>query len=277
MITMLTGVLVAPLLAATPPAEVRTEFLDLALLAAEDALVPGRRAQLGIRLRHAPHWHTYWVNPGDSGLPTEFVWQLPPGYRAAAVEWPTPTRFVQAGIVNFGYTGEILLPVAIEVPANAPTDTRVPIAVTVKWLVCREECIPGRAELGLELPVRARAAANAAHGAAFAAALRTLPRPVTWPGSAQMVAAGIEVDLHGVDPSIDPRMAFVAERRLVNSNPPQIRRHDDTLVLTFGRSEFFTAPPEALDLVLTTATGAFRVRVPFVANPNETTIRRNLP
>ena len=126
------------------------------LVSEQTALVPGKTAWLGIVLKHQPHWHTYWVNPGDSGLPTKLRWQLPPGFKAGDIAWPAPQRFSAGEVYNFGYAGQVLLPVPIEIPADAKPGTKARLAVEAKWLVCREECIPGKATLKMSLPIAAR-------------------------------------------------------------------------------------------------------------------------
>ena len=47
-------------------------------------------------------WHTYWRNPGDSGQATSIKWQLPPGFTAGDIVWPTPHRFELPPLVNYG-------------------------------------------------------------------------------------------------------------------------------------------------------------------------------
>jgi len=91
-------------------------------------LVSGDDAAL--RLVHEPHWHTYWLNPGDSGLAT----QITPG----VLEFPVPERIVLGPLTSFGYSAEVLLPVTMPKGVTRATAT---------WLECAEVCIPGRAEL----------------------------------------------------------------------------------------------------------------------------------
>ena len=90
---------VAPLRAEPVPAE----HVAVELIAERTALVPGGTAWLGLRLRHDPHWHTYWINPGDSGLETRLKWTLPPGFQAGAIAWPAPRRLAAGELTNFGY------------------------------------------------------------------------------------------------------------------------------------------------------------------------------
>jgi len=151
------------------------DHVRVELIAEDNAFVPGRRAWLGLRFVHEPHWHTYWINPGDSGLPTKLQWHLPEGFEAGAIDWPAPQRFEAGGIVNFGYDGRALLLVPVDVPASARLGATAHVAVDAKWLVCREECIPGKVTLKLALPVAKSAHAFARWQRAFAAARARKP------------------------------------------------------------------------------------------------------
>ena len=143
------------------------------LVAETDAVAPGRALVAGIRLQMDAGWHTYWRNPGDSGLPTRVRWTLPGGFAAGELQWPVPERFATGPLVSFGYSGDVLLPVEIRVPA-AFTAKEARLAVRVDWLECREACLPGRSELTLALPVRA-APRPGKDAALFAQARQRLP------------------------------------------------------------------------------------------------------
>jgi thiol:disulfide interchange protein DsbD len=141
-----------------------------------------------------PGWHTYWRNPGDSGLPTRVRWTLPEGFVAGEIRWPYPVRFVSGPVVSYGYTGEVLLPVEIRVPATA-TGSEAHLLARVEWLECQEACLPGKAELSLTLPVRAGARPSRA-AAAFGEARRRLPRPLFgWRVSAAPQADSVVLSL----------------------------------------------------------------------------------
>lgn len=94
-------------------------------------------------------WHIYWVNPGDSGMPTSLEWLLPEGMSAGEPQWPTPERIITAGIVNYGYSERVLLPVALT-PARNGINGQV--TVKANWLVCKDICIPESALLSAPLP-----------------------------------------------------------------------------------------------------------------------------
>jgi thiol:disulfide interchange protein/DsbC/DsbD-like thiol-disulfide interchange protein len=102
-----------------------------------------------------PGWHVYWVNPGESGESPRLKWTTPVGFSAEEPTWPTPTRLVIGGIVNFGYEHELLLPVRMHAMAS-DQGPRADLAFSLdlSWLACRaDECIPARARLSLAIPV----------------------------------------------------------------------------------------------------------------------------
>ena len=156
-------------------APVRDRHVEAGLVAESTGFVPGRTAYVAVRLVHDEHWHTYWQNPGEAGLATTVKWTLPAGFRAGPVLWPAPALTDTGGVLTYGYDGEVLLIVRIEVPANAQVGTTAILAAQVEWLMCKESCVPGRAELTLALPVVARAAPDPQWGAKIATARVRLP------------------------------------------------------------------------------------------------------
>jgi thiol:disulfide interchange protein DsbD len=108
-----------PGLAAAQAAVVETAEVRAELVAhAPQGVGPGQPVWLGLAIRHQPHWHTYWTNPGDSGLPTRLRWILPPQVSTGEIEWPTPQRLPVGPLVNYGYAGTVLLPVPLTIDAG---------------------------------------------------------------------------------------------------------------------------------------------------------------
>jgi thiol:disulfide interchange protein len=151
--------------------------VDAELIAATDAVVPGRPLSVGLKLTHQRDWHTYWQVPGDSGLPTRIEWQLPAGFTAGPIEWPVPKRLPTGPLMNFGYEGETLLLMAIQVPADLPTGQTVTLAGKAEWLECREVCIPGESDVALTLPVRPTAGPSSSAGL-FERTREKVPQPL---------------------------------------------------------------------------------------------------
>ena len=136
---------------------------------------------VGLQLTHQPHWHTYWKNSGDSGLPTSLEWTLPPGVLAGDIAWPVPKKIPIGTLANYGYEGTVLLPVPLTItPDFKPplTGNTLDVKLKAAWLVCRQECIPEDGEFTLQIPLKG---STAIHGAAFDAAFQAQPRPVMGP------------------------------------------------------------------------------------------------
>jgi DsbC/DsbD-like thiol-disulfide interchange protein len=249
---------------------VQSDHVNVALISETPALVPGQTAWLGLVLRHDPHWHTYWINPGDSGLPTRLKWSLPDGYTADEVSWPAPSRFELGGLFNFGYAGEQLLPIALHVPADAQPGQRAALSVDAKWLVCREACITGSATLTLDVPIAARAGtpSQTQHNL-FTSARMSSPKDTDWTGTARMKGDRILIGLKGMDlPAPDTLDVFAVQRRMLGNAPATLKRDGDSLLIDAAKNEYFDQAPPALDLVLTQRMTngrlhAWQVRVPF--------------
>ena len=132
---------------------VTTPYVRAELLAhAPQGVAPGQPLWLGLQITHQPEWHTYWKNPGDSGLPTELVWTLPAGLDAGEIAWPLPRKIPIGTLANYGYEGTVLLPVPVTVAstfAPGPLAKDATIKLRASWLVCRKQCIPEEGEFTL--------------------------------------------------------------------------------------------------------------------------------
>jgi thiol:disulfide interchange protein DsbD len=171
-----------PGISRTPPVDSviqRTERIEAELVAMSDWAAPGSTAVVAIRQAIQPGWHTYWRNPGDSGGATTLTWTLPDGVTAGEIVWPVPERQRLQSLVNYGYSGDVLLPVPVDIPADARPGTTLPLTVRALFLVCSDEmCVPDELTLRLDLPVREGAAPLAPrHGAAIQRIVETAPRP----------------------------------------------------------------------------------------------------
>ncbi|MCK6395479.1 protein-disulfide reductase DsbD [Zoogloea sp.] len=159
--------------AATP--QVKAE-----LLASVSAVYPGEQIEVGLQQKIIPHWHTYWVNPGDSGLATTIAWTLPDGSGAGDIQWPAPKRFKTGPVANYGYENEVTLLSPLRVPANLQPGQRFPVKAEVSWLVCKEVCIPEQVSLDLELPVVAPGSPRETANPVIQAAQSSLPVAAPW-------------------------------------------------------------------------------------------------
>ncbi len=149
------------------------------LVAEHEALMPGVN-WVALRLAPEAGWHTYWRNPGDTGLPTRLAWTLPDGFSAGAIQWPEPETFRLGEQTTYGYSRETLHLVQVSVPASA-NGRDATLAASASWLVCSDICIPGKAQLELRLPVRNAQAAPSAWAQAFIETRSRLPQPGSVP------------------------------------------------------------------------------------------------
>ena len=131
----------------------RGEGVDASLVFdASMPLVQGKPFTAIIVLDLKPGWHTYWLYPGDSGVPTKVVWDLPMGWKAGPVEFSIPNQFSEPGdMVIYGYEKRQLLKVVITPPKEIPRNKPIELKATVSWLACKELCVPGSAEVSCQI------------------------------------------------------------------------------------------------------------------------------
>ncbi len=94
-------------------------------------------------------WHTYWINPGDSGDPAFFDWDLPEGFKISQPIWPTPELIPYPPLTTFGYSDELKLLFKLSLPNKIKETNK--ISVTSKWLVCADVCIPQEGKIKFTL------------------------------------------------------------------------------------------------------------------------------
>ncbi len=226
-----------------------------------EGIAPGTPVQLGLLLRHQPQWHTYWKNAGDSGLPTTLDWQLPTGLTAADIAWPTPEQIRVGDLLNYGYAGQVLLPIPITVTDDFAPDSQgmVRIGLHASWLVCKVECIPEDVTLALHVPA---AQSHAAFASEFEAASASQPSDLA-DFSAQFTVAddgehlrlqvrGLPADVHGQALDFYPEDADTFRHAdVLRSSTEQGWDGDTWQALQLPLSDMRGATPQALSFVLT--------------------------
>lgn len=135
--------------ASAGPAAGKELLAEARLISGARTIRPGVPFTVGVQIRMPEGAHIYWVNPGDAGLPTRIEWTLPPGFTAGPIQWPVPTVFSDPPLASYGYSGEVVLPAVITPPAAMQGLAAVRIAARVDWLLCKESCVPGGADVAL--------------------------------------------------------------------------------------------------------------------------------
>lgn len=226
------------------------QHVEAQLIAENLALTPGQN-WVALRIKPDAGWHTYWRNPGDTGIPTQLNWNLPEGVSAGAIQWPYPQLHKLGDLAYFGYGDETLHLVQITVPAQLSGSKSLTLGAEAKWLVCADVCIPGKQQVSLTLPVSASTSADSRWTSLFADARSRLPAAALW--KAQFSAGGGDFSLHVDGAKLEGAQVefFPYASDLLNSAAPQRIAFDaDGLRLSQKLSPYFVSAPKMADGVL---------------------------
>lgn len=241
-------------------ASARSANVSVRLVPEVVSIQPGRPFTVAIHMTMAPSWHTYWKNPGDSGLPTRVVWTLPDGFRAGDLQWPVPARAVDAGLALYGYEREAVFLTEIAPGPDLPKG-RFTVAAKVSWLECKDTCIPAKVNLELTLPSAegtGKAAIDPASRALFAAARASMPRPPAGLKASHAVdEARLVLRIDGPPQKLGSPLEFFPETAgLIEAAAPQtVSRAARGWTISMKRASNAPAPPSILQgvLVMTSA------------------------
>ncbi|HTS20497.1 MAG TPA: thioredoxin family protein [Casimicrobiaceae bacterium] len=240
-------------------APIRTGHVEAELVPEKTAITPGGTLTVALRLAMERGWHTYWRNPGESGLPTTLKWTLDEGLTAGAIQWPAPRALPAGPLMNYGYEDEVFLLTDIGAPSSLAAGSTVALKARADWLVCREICIPEGADLSLAIPVADRADPDLRWAAAIARTRAELPRPLEgW--SVTATGRGDHVDLVLVPAAAagDPgeiRFFPYSEGKIEPSAPQPLTRQGSELKLTLPVSSQQVGDFTRLAGVLTASRG----------------------
>lgn len=130
------------------------EPVQLRLISEDKGIQPGRPFWLALQIDLDKGWHTYWKNPGDSGLGTSVEWTFPTGFEVTELEWATPERFDDKSIISFGYAHPFVILAKITPDKTLVPGEDVQLEATVRWVACNDgNCIPGDCTNKVTLPV----------------------------------------------------------------------------------------------------------------------------
>ena len=226
---------------------VKTEHVEAELVSDQLSAQPGKPVLVGLKLRMEPHWHTYWKNPGDSGLPTKIQWVLPEGWKAGEIQWPYPMHLPIGPLMNYGYEDEVVLLSHLTPPASAAPG-KYDIRANAEWLVCKDVCIPEKGTLDIAMPVAAaEPAPNPRYQAHIGRARNMLPvRAEGWKFESAITGNSLVVRLTPpAGPAVPARASFFPEReQLIEPAAPQkVSREGNAL-----RIEMKLAEPRAANV-----------------------------
>ncbi|MCO5090273.1 thioredoxin family protein [Bosea sp. (in: a-proteobacteria)] len=260
------GLLAPSLVAAAESAPVTSPRVTATLLSSRDTVAPGERFEVALVQKLSPRWHSYWLNPGDSGEPTQIRWDLPAGATAGEIQWPAPKAIRVEPLVNFGFEGTVVLPVEITVPADARPGDSFPLKAEATWLVCEKICIPEEGSFSLDLTVGAASVADADATARIEAAIAALPRPASFRGRLGDDAGKLALALPGLPAGVTEPRFFPVSDTLIEHAAEQPFTPGETPSLTLTRASAFKLAEPTLSGVLTFTEAGTRKAVTLVAD-----------
>jgi DsbC/DsbD-like thiol-disulfide interchange protein len=242
------------------------QHVKLELISEQDAIVPDKELWMGVRFDLEDGWHAYWLNPGDSGEPPRIEWDLPAGFQAGPIQWPYPTRLSTPPFADYGYEHQVLLLVSVRPPPGLKDGISERLATRVRYLVCRDVCIPGQKQLELTLPVKSDAAASStAQG--FESTRQLLPRPMpkSWKISAASVGDEFQLDLRIGTLTATPQFFPLEEEQIENAASQAATTISGGIRLHLKKSSHLLKPISRLRGVIVVAPGkAYLVEVPVI-------------
>ncbi|HEX2329317.1 MAG TPA: protein-disulfide reductase DsbD domain-containing protein [Candidatus Angelobacter sp.] len=245
-----------------------SKHAQVELLSRETAAVPGKELILGVHIKLEPGWHIYWLNPGDSGQPPSFSWQLPAGWNVGEIRWPRPERMQSSPtLADYGYHDDVLLMVPVKVPAGQTAPKTEDIRVDAKWLVCREVCIPEKTQLALKIPI-AKTAGSSAAAPSFVTTQRQVPKPApaSWKISAQSRKDEFLLTV-GMGVSVRNAQFFpLDEGQIDNAAQQRVERTIRGFRLTLKKSDLLTKPVRTLrGILVIQGRGAWELNAPVLS------------
>lgn len=254
LLTLLSALLLAaPMARALESQPVVSPRASVTLVSDHAQIAPGQSFRLALRLRLAPGWHTYWINPGDAGAPPEVSLSLPAGAAAAPMRFPAPQRIPYGPLMNFGHLGEPVFTIPVTAPASLEPGGTFTVTAEAGWLVCAEVCIPEQGSFRLDIPVEATPRPAGATAMLFARAEAEEPRP--GPFAARLGFEGARGAIEIAGPGLAPgavREAFffpLAPGLIENAAPQPMALRDGVLTLGLTRGTG-AAPPAGVEGVL---------------------------
>ena len=238
--------------ATTVEAAAEDSHVKAELVTETSALLRGGDNTLGLRLTPEAGWHTYWINPGDSGLPTTLQWALPAGITAGPLQFPAPHAAPLAELTNYGYEQATLHLTTISVTPDWPADAPATLQAKAKWLACKDVCIPGSADLTLTLAVADRATPNAAVADEFERTRAELPEalPATTQAQFQVAEGTVSLSVRPapLDGALKQLEFFPLAGDLVNHAAAQrIAADTQGWRLTQALSAYYVRAPEQVE------------------------------
>lgn len=233
-----------------------SDHVDVSLISEHMPLAAGQSTTLGFHFDIESGWHTYWRNPGDSGLAARISWELPEGFSTGDIQWPFPGTFEEGHLITYGYKDETLLMQPLSVAASVEPGSYT-LEARLEYLVCEAVCLPAFERHSITVEVQSAEAQASGHAGLFGRFRDKLPAEVHDLNPAFTTDEGhIILRLEGAlasafNPETDTlRFYPIADDLVDNTSAQQIQTADDTLWMQLRLSRYAHSAPRSIAGVL---------------------------
>lgn len=240
----------------------RAPHITVSLLSEQQVVTENASFYVGVLLEPDEQWHTYWRNPGDSGEAPKIELSANAKIESGDIDWPIPKAIPVAHLTNYGYEGATLLMLPVELGELSPSQSSVKVSASLSWLVCKEDCIPGWADLTIDLSV-GQQAVYSDNNDLFQATRKTHPQARTLSGRHELSEDHIVVEL---DLSSMPLLAeseaylFPFRSDVIQHSAKQVQSNDDDSVRwLMPKSDYLFEQPKDLRWLLSIDGQAFYI------------------
>jgi thiol:disulfide interchange protein DsbD len=136
---------------------VRDKNVEARLISSHGTIKAGEPFTIGLQFNIDPTWHTYWINPGETGIPTSLKLALPAGFTAGELQFPVPKKFItdygfDVREAGYGYETSVVHTMTITPPSDLKPGESITLTGQSAFLMCDPHtCIPGKADLSITL------------------------------------------------------------------------------------------------------------------------------
>ena len=232
---------------------VDTGKVTASLVSSHDSVAPGQEFYIALRTVLDDHWHTYWLNPGDSGEPVQMEWDLSDGVSAGEINWPLPSTIPTGPIINYGFEGAPLFPVKFTISPDAALGSVITVRSNFYYLVCKDVCIPEQGSASLPIAV-GESTEDTRWKAEIDAALAASPRRGGVKGAIEKTGETVNISFTNLpDGDYSQAYFFPYEQGVIGHSNPQVvtKGAEGVSLATTPDYLWNEAPPKAFEGVLT--------------------------
>jgi thiol:disulfide interchange protein len=243
------------------------KHITVELISEKASVKSGEDLDVGIKFNLDPEWHVYWQNPGDSGEAPRIAWALPRDIKAGPINWPPPEKIIVGPLADYGYANEVLLISTLKIPEFV-SEKPFEIKAKVKWLVCREVCIPGNADLELILPITNSEPIMTSYHELFESTRNSFPvsTPKEWKINTSSLRKTFKIRISGPENIKEAYFFPLQQLQIDNFSKQELSGNE----LVVKKNDQLSDDPKSMDGVLKINGKSYNIKSPVVVSVDST-------